>query len=77
MSLVISMAMSQRIPSHWAAMSDSVCAVAARGAGGERVELHDVGPGREVRVAAVREHVPADLQPARRVGLDVVARRPG
>ena len=30
--------------------------------GRERVQLHDVGPGREVRVAAVREHAVADAR---------------
>ena len=54
-SLVISIAMSQRSPSHCSPMSISVSATASRSSGGERVELHDVGPRREVRVAAARD----------------------
>ena len=45
MSLNISMAMSQRIPSHWAAMSDSVCAVAARVAAANAFSCTTSGQG--------------------------------
>ena len=64
--------MSQRIPSHCAAMSASVCRGRRAQGGRERVELHHIGPRREVRVAAVGQDVPAGPHPARRVGLDVV-----
>ena len=59
-SLVISIAMSQRSPSHCAPTSTSVSATALRSPARERVELHDVRPRREVRVAAARD------DPARR-----------
>ena len=39
--------------------------------GRERVELHDIGPQREIRVAAVGQDVAAGPDPARRFGLDV------
>ena len=54
-SLISSMAMSQRTPSHCPAMSMSVWTVASRSARRERVQLHHVGPRREVRVTAMRE----------------------
>ena len=38
----------------------------------ERVQLHDVGPGGEVRVAAVREHAVAHAHERRRVALEVL-----
>ena len=53
--------MSQRTPSH--CVGDRARAsrsTAARRLGRERVQLHDVGPRREVRVATVREHAAAD-----------------
>ena len=40
--------------------------------GRERVQLHDVRPGREVRVAAVREHAAADAHERRRIAREVV-----
>ena len=51
-SLVISIAMSQRRPSHCEPTSTSMSATALAQPAGERVELHDVRPRREVRVAA-------------------------
>ena len=45
MSLNISMAMSQRIPSHWSAMSDSVCAVAVRAAAANALSCTTSGHG--------------------------------
>ena len=38
----------------------------------ERVELHDVGPWRKIRVAAAGQHMPSDGHPAPWVRLDVV-----
>ena len=71
-SFIISIAMSQRTPSH--CVGDRAERVDHRAAqvGRERVQLHDVGPGREVRVAAVREHAVADLHERGRVALEVV-----
>src|SRR5260370_29014302 len=66
--LVISMAMSQRIPSHCPAMSDRVRMVAPQG-GRERVELHDIGPRREVRGTAVGQEVHGGPHPTPRTGL--------
>ena len=68
-SFIISIAMSQRTPSHWSAMEPSVSTTAARSSGEKAFELHDVGPRREVRVAAVGEHPAADLHERRRVAL--------
>ena len=55
-SLVISIAMSQRTPSHCSPMSTSVSATASRSAGEKALSWHDVGPRREVRVAALGDH---------------------
>ena len=52
-SLVISIAMSQRSPSHWPPISISVSGDRSPQRGRVRVELHDVRPWREVRVAAL------------------------
>ena len=76
MSFIISIAMSQRTPSHWSAIEPSVSITAAAQVGRERVQLHDVGPGGEVRVAAVREHAAADAHERRRVALEVVVAAP-
>ena len=40
--------------------------------GRERVQLHDVGPGGEVRVAAVREHAVADADERRRIPREIL-----
>ena len=61
-SFIISIAMSQRTPSHWSAIEPSVSIDRAAQVGRERVQLDDVRPGREVRVAAVREHAAADAR---------------
>ena len=73
---ISSMAMSQRIPSHWSAMLDRVCTVASRIVAGERVELNDVRPRREVRVASVRENLVAAGEPGGRFGNQVVRAAP-
>ena len=65
--LISNMAMSQRMPSHWSAMLDSVCDGRVAQLRGERVELDDIGPRREVRVAPVREES-GHRWPARRSG---------
>ena len=67
-SLHISIAMSQRSPSHCAARSSSVSPTASRSAGRERVELHDVRPRREVRVAPAGDPARADLHRPDRIG---------
>ena len=72
MSFIISIAMSQRTPSHCSAIEPSVSIDGAAQVGRERVQLHDVGPRREVRVAAVRQHAVADLDERGRVALEVV-----
>ena len=56
-SLVISIAMSQRSPSHCAADVDQHVGDRAAQPGVERVELHHVRPRREVRVAAAGDAV--------------------
>ena len=70
-SFIISIAMSQRTPSHCVGDRPSVSIDGAAQVGRERVQLHDVGPGREVRVAAVGEHAarrPARTRPGRARG---------
>ena len=69
-----SIAMSQRTPSHRSAIDSTVAAAASRTSGPGRVELQHLGPGREVRVAATRDHRVADGQEAGRVGGEVVGR---
>ena len=70
--------MSQRTPSHWSAIARSVATTAAPQLRGERVQLHDVGPGREVGVAAVGEHpsVPTN-EPGRPRSLGAARSTPG
>ena len=70
-SFSISIAMSQRTPSHWSAIEPSVSIDGRAQVGRERVQLDDVGPGGEERVAAVREHAVADRDERGRVALEV------
>ena len=67
-----SIAMSQRTPSHCAAMRASSVARRRAQRGRERVELGDVRPRREVRVAAVGEIPSARRAEGRGVARDVV-----
>ena len=71
-SLVISIAMSQRSPSHWPPISISVSRDRVAQRGRERVELHDVGPRREVRVAAPGEDAARGAQERLRVAREVL-----
>ena len=72
-----SMAMSQRIPSHCAAMLARVSAAAARSAGANALSCTTSRQGGKYRVAAVGQHLAAGGQPARRVGGHVVRARRG
>ena len=56
-SFSISMAMSQRTPSHWPAMISSRSDGRLTQPGVEGVELQDIGPGREEGVPAAGEHI--------------------
>ena len=71
-SLVISIAMSQRTPSHMPARSRQQRAHRRAQRGRERVELDDVRPGREVRIAAAGDDRAAHPQPRGRVAREVV-----
>lgn len=52
-------------------MSSSVATTRSRNAGGERIELHHVGPRREVRIASPGDHAAGDLDEPLRLLLDV------
>ena len=69
--------MSQRTPSHWSAIDVRVSITAVRSRGVERVELHHVRPGREVRVPAVGEDPVTDLDERARVRVPGPAAVPG
>ena len=58
MSLIGNIAMSQRTPSHWLAMSSSVSITASTKPWLEDVQLQHVRPAGKVGIAPVREHLP-------------------
>ena len=64
--------MSQRTPSHCVGDRAERLDDGGPQVGREGVQLHDVRPGREVRVAAVREDAVADADERGRVALEVV-----
>src|SRR5947209_4475842 len=66
-SFLISIAMSQRSPSHCRPTSISVSATASRSRR-VRVQLHDVGPRREIRIPASGEDPPG-VGPDERLGM--------
>ena len=68
--------MSHRTPSHCSAMSRSVATTVVAQGGGERVELHDVRPGREVRVPTPGQHRAVDRDEGSRIVLELLAGAP-
>ena len=72
MSFIISIAMSQRTPSHCVGDRPQRLDDGRPQVGREGVQLHDVGPGGEVRVAAVGEDAAADPDERGRVAREIV-----